>query len=214
MTTTVLIPAQRFRHAKSRLAPLWDDETRAALAEDMLAHVLRTVAQAEPSWLRVVLTNDDDVARCATALGARVQHDVPQVQGHGAQLRHAAAMLPPDDVLVVLMADLPVLQADDIAAFGAQVRAHDVVLAPDRRLLGTNAASFRHAGVRALHFGHADSFLRHRAAFDAGADVVECHRAGFALDVDDHEDVAAITAHTQGASWIGARWLFGSQPKR
>lgn len=214
MSTTVVIPAQRFHHAKSRLGAVWDEATRASLAEAMLVHVLEAVAAAEPTWTRVVLTNDDVVARCATLLGADVRRDAPHLRGHGDQLRHVAQSFPPDEALIVLMADLPLVEAADIAALGALARTHDVVLAPDRRALGTNAASYRHAGVRSLHFGHDDSFLRHRRFFDGQAGVAECRRAGLALDLDDHDDLNAIVDHTQGASWIGTRWLLGSHAKR
>lgn len=212
MTIRVLIPAQKFRDAKSRLQARWSDEQRADLARHLLAHVLTTIQASPFAFEPWVLSNDDSVLNYARALGASAQADVPSLIGHGAQLRDALLHIPADEPVIVLMADLPLLDVDDLGAIAQELLAGNVVLAPDRKRLGTNAAGFPSRETRRPHFGNADSFLRHLREF-SGTPLALIERPGLQLDLDDEDDLQAIEAQTPPASSFSF-WLRGTQAKR
>ena len=87
--------------------------------------------------------------------------------------------------LVILHADLPALQAEDVTALVAAA-GEDSALSPDMRGIGTNAIALRNARGFAFAFG-ANSFQHHCAALP-GSRIVR--RPGLALDIDLPEDVA------------------------
>ena len=114
-----------------------------------------------------VATDSDDVAEAAIAHGASVIFDPPK---HGGP-SFAAILDRGLDLLAalgagaaaVVMADLPRLVSDDVAALIAGLDGADVVLAPDRYQLGTNALALALPASLATCFGHGDSYARHLA---------------------------------------------------
>lgn len=212
MKLRVLIPARRFHDAKSRLSPLLSSEERADLARDLLANLLTCVHEASPDAERLVLTNDSEVMELAQEFGAAVRRDDPALVGHGPQLRAAISEAPTDQGVIVLMADLPLFKADDLVALFESGEDGSVVLAPDRQRMGTNAAFFPVPSLRRPHFGHADSFERHLAAFaDTRPAIVE--RVGLSHDLDDENDLLAILAQSPPTNSL-SRSLRGFQAKR
>lgn len=188
----VLIPAQGFTQAKSRLAPMLTPDEREALSRWMLQNMLDVLGGAADHIVTHVLSRDAVVHRLATATGARPAHDRPELRGHGDQLRAFADALPRDDALLVLMSDLPLFDAAAFDALLAACADADVLLAPDRHALGTNAAYFASGAVRRLCFGHADSFERHLGAVPAEARVRVFRAPAFEFDLDLPEDLVAV----------------------
>lgn len=188
----VVIPAQRFSCAKSRLAGIWSPERRAFCARWMLARSLQAL-QNQP-WVAsvTVLSNDAEVLAFAQEYGAQGAMDRPEIRGHGAQLQAYADALSTEAALLVLMGDLPLLRPAVVSEFFERCVDHDVVLAPDRHDLGTNAAYFAHERHRKLHFGHADSFVRHRQAVRTDARLYVTRAPEFQLDLDSPEDLDAL----------------------
>lgn len=188
----ILIPAQRFQHSKSRLSQQFDAEERSELSRWMLGRVLRSFAEAAPQSTLHVLSNDVEVLHFAKGFGASASHDRPNIVGHGNQLRAFAAEFPPQESLLVVMSDLPIISRASARTLIEQCHNHRVVLAPDRHRLGTNAAFFRDASCRQLHFGHADSFVRHQQAHQNHCGYA-CHEApAFHFDLDELDDLQAL----------------------
>lgn len=209
----ILIPAQRFEHSKSRLSARYSEAQRSQLSQTMLERVLDAFVSATVSARVHVLSNDAHVLEFAKELGAYPTNDRPNVRGHGNQLRAFADQLPDHRALLVVMSDLPLITPDDAQAILHACEDASVLVAPDRHRLGTNAAYFRDASCRELHFGHADSFLRHEAAHAQRASYRCFESPAFQLDLDEPEDLDALRA------WTGqpfaqdealARWLCGS----
>lgn len=193
----IILPAQRFEHAKSRLADVWTRAERARNAQWMLERVLTSIKSCGAIGQTTVLSDDAEVRAVAEAHGAQAQKDHPKIQGHGAQLRAFGDALPADEALLILMSDLPLLDADALRAFLASCAAADVVLAPDRHDMGTNAAYFATHAHRRLHFGHEDSFLRHRGDLATNARL-RIHRApAFQYDLDAPEDLRVLQQRQQ-----------------
>lgn len=197
----VLIPAQGFTQAKSRLAPMLAPGEREALSRWMLHNMLRVLGGAAERIVTHVLSHDDEVHRLATASGARAAHDRPRLRGHGDQLRAFADALPEADALLVLMSDLPLFDAAAFEALSLACADADVLLAPDRHALGTNAAYFADGSVRRLCFGHEDSFERHLSAVPPRARVRVFRAPAFEFDLDVPEDLAAIRAQLRARGY-------------
>jgi len=187
--TTIIIPVKPFGIAKERLSGVLDQSTRARLGKAVAAHTIRQ-AQAIASRVTIV-TPDEAVAAWAADQDCAVVAEPP-----AAGLDRAAALATGhhQDRWVVLHADLPLLQPDDVALVVSAV-ASGWVLAPAHDG-GTSAVGGR--GSFGFSYGPG-SFVRHLAA--AGPPVTVVSRTGLAVDLDDAHDLDVIRRHPDG-SWI------------
>jgi 2-phospho-L-lactate guanylyltransferase len=199
-----LVPVRSFKSGKSRLAGV-GPATREHLARALCDHVLGTLAASSEVAGIAVATDGDDVAEAALRHGASVIFDPPK---HGGP-SFAALLDRGLDLLctrgataaAVVMADLPRLTVDDVAALIRGLDGADVVLAPDRYQLGTNALALALPAALATCFGHGDSYPRHlAAAIERGLTTASCVRGGLSFDLDWPDDLAALVAHTLAAS--------------
>ena len=136
-----IVPAKSWLHGKSRLRPALGDDDRALFAKGLLEHVLGVLGACALDGL-LVATGGDDVASLAVASGAHVLWDANNGGGSLAAIvdralaevasRGAATAL-------VLMADLPRIDAEDIRALLAALDDHDVALVRDHLGHHTNA---------------------------------------------------------------------------
>ena len=189
MTRWALVPARCFGRAKSRLG---DWPGRPATARAFFERVVEACAAVCDGVL--VATDGDDVAEVAKAHGARVLKDEgPRPlsavvdRGLSALLAHGA------EVGLVVMGDLPLLTAAQLADMLAALSDADLVLGPDRQGLGTNALAVRLPAPLATCFGNVDSLARHLAAADAGRlRAVLVAREGIAFDVDVPGDLQEL----------------------
>ena len=194
-----VVPVNDLVAAKSRLAGVLDSAAREKLARALCQHVLRVLCASPAIDGVLVLTPSAEVARIARARGAEVSMDPggvrtplgPLVDAALEQLERRGA-----DAALVLMSDLPRLAAGDVTALVQGLEQADVVVAPDRHDMGTNALALRLAGrVAATSVGNADSFARHvDAARAAGRRVEVCRSPSLALDVDLPEDLEELHA--------------------
>jgi 2-phospho-L-lactate guanylyltransferase len=217
--TWALVPARSFRTAKSRLARPDRAAIARALFEHVIGVLRATpgitgilVATDDAGSGVGAGAGDadagDDVAAAAGAGDADAGDDVAAVaRRHGAEilvdlpgatlaaiidrgLAHLAAS--GVAAAVVVMADLPLLEARDVAKLRADLRDADLVLAPDRTQLGTNALAVclpASVPVR-TQFGNPDSFARHLASAEVrGLSVAVLHSRGLAFDLDHAVDV-------------------------
>jgi 2-phospho-L-lactate guanylyltransferase len=199
MSVWALVPAKAFERGKSRLTPALDDQARAAFARALFDHVLATLTASGVVDGVLVATDSPVVAAAARAHGAAVLSDSPGAAtlaavvdaGLGELARRGAA------TALVLMADLPRLDADDVRALVAAAATHDVAIvrADDDR--HTNALALTPPGCLSTSFGRDDSFDAHLAAARAaGLRVAVVDNARIAFDVDGPEDHARLVAST------------------
>lgn len=174
---------------KSRLADVLDDDARVELASAMLADVVTAVGGSGVDRL-VVAAGDAEAAVRARALGAEVRRDPPGAVGLDRAVAAATATLSDAATLVVVMADLPRLDATDVAAVIGTDAAVVVAATTDG---GTGALLRRPPGVVATAYGPG-SARRHAAlAAAAAVDVVTLDLPGFRRDLDTADDLAALT---------------------
>jgi 2-phospho-L-lactate/phosphoenolpyruvate guanylyltransferase len=181
MRTVAILPVKSFGRAKSRTA--LPDDDRAALAESMLASVLRGLA-----GLEVVLVTREPRA-IALAGGATVVDD-PHEAGHNAAALLGIQAAQADRVLLV-PGDCPLLDAAEVDRLLAEA-GPGVTIVPDRHGTGTNALVLEPPDVIEPSFGPG-SCARHAAiARGAGAQVRIVSVPSLAFDVDTPDDVALL----------------------
>lgn len=181
----VLIPARSFATAKRRLAAVLEAEARVRLAKALLAHTIGEVREAAGEATIAAVSRDEAVGEFALGAGCDAVHAGP-VDGLNAELTDAARAFSAGCDVMVVLPDLPFLQAADIRAMLATQG--DIVIAPDHTGRGTNAMLLRRGAEPIFAFGQG-SFPRHlAAAHKAGLTVGEVRRAGVACDLDDEED--------------------------
>jgi len=203
MTPTVLVPVKPFAEAKSRLAPVLDGPARARLCRKLLARTLAVLRDCPAVGEVVVISRDPAAWDLAGEFGCEAAVE-PAESGLNAALaggvevatRHGAT------AVLVLPADLPTLEADDIAALIAAAAAPRPVMAiaPDDAKDGTNALLLELPAPFAYRFGPG-SFAAHcAAAREAGIGLAVVDRPGLAFDLDTPEDYARLPAGFGGAA--------------
>lgn len=189
MNLWLLLPVKPFSRGKSRLAPMLSDAERASLNQAMFTHVLTTAQRAGDLAGEIVISHDHDVLALAQQLGAialvEQAHDLNLALD---QARRAAVALGADAILV-LPADLPLLNAADVRDLHGLGSANpSVVMAPSHDG-GTNALLLHPANLIEFAFG-ANSFRRHQhLAIAANVQPTVLDTPGLARDVDRPDDL-------------------------
>lgn len=207
-----LIPLKDLVAAKSRLSGLLRPAERRALAQAMAEDVLACL-RAHPDIEGVTLVSDDPCARLlADSYGVELvaERGLP-VRGLNPLIDCVSDSLMTDKLqtLLVLHADLPLLQAADIDRVLSSRARHDcLVIACDRHGTGTNLLAFGPHSRPTFHFG-ADSCRRHRqAAEHAGYDCKVLQLPGLALDIDEPADLALLLGQQGGLQGSATRTFF------
>ena len=194
MSIWAIIPVKPFSQSKSRLASVLSPPERARLSREFFEHVLQTLGRVP------VVTQTMVVSRDSSALALARAHKAYTVTESGAPDLNRALNRATEGALklgaravLILPSDLPLLVDKEVQqlveAEGAEPA---VVVAPDRRKLGTNALFVRPPGIIEYGFG-VNSYDTHRArAAQAGAHVRICHLPGVALDIDVPDDLYAF----------------------
>ena len=190
MALDILIPCKALAGGKSRLAPALDDAARAALCAALLDATLERALQLVPAERCRLVTADRAAAERAAARGVRTFFE-PQDAGLNLALRLARDRLcaASSPALLVLPIDLPFASAQALRALVAV--AADVVAAPDRRGLGTNALYLAVGAAPRFDFRFGEASLAaHRAAAAAlGLSFRLYEDPALAFDLDDPGDL-------------------------
>jgi 2-phospho-L-lactate guanylyltransferase len=194
-----VVPAKSLARGKSRLQPVLGEQGRARFARGLLEHVLGVLASCDLGGV-LVATDGDDVAALALERGAHVRRDrgeptLAQVVDRALEdvARRGASSA------VVLMADLPRIEAADVHGLLAALADHDVVLVRDHLGRHTNALAVAPPTAMATCFGARDSFRDHCAAAAAlglRLSILENERISF--DVDGPADHARLSSGEGG----------------
>jgi 2-phospho-L-lactate/phosphoenolpyruvate guanylyltransferase len=191
VTIWAIVPVKPLSRGKSRLAAALTDEERERLNRMLLERTVRTLIDMREVEQVLVVSRDSAALGLARQLGART------VQENGAPALNTAlkratvvAQVYASRGVLVIPADLPLLTSSDVSAL--LERATDppvVVIAPDRRQLGTNALLLAPSNLIEYDFGGA-SFRRHcERARRAGARLEIVNLPSLSLDLDLPEDL-------------------------
>lgn len=190
----VLVPVKDLTRAKSRLSPLLSLDERRELAWALLQGTLRAIAAAETGGPRVVVSSYPPAIALARELGFGVIEEARQVS-ESDSVDAASAELERRGLAGVLRIplDLPLLAPGDLTPVLEAARdGAAAVLVPARDRLGTNALYRAPPSLFPSQFGPDSLTLHERAARAVAADVRVLPVEGFALDIDDPQDVAEL----------------------
>lgn len=185
-----IIPIKPLKNAKSRLSPVLQPEQRYELAQAMFRHVLAVTTTVQHVTGVLVISRDTEALAIARELGAKTLQEGALSNLNPALLR--ATMVVKSwraDAVLILPADLPFINADDIRAMIARAEERTLVIATDRERDGTNALLLRPPGVIEYEYG-AGSYARHlRQAERAGLRISVYESERMTLDIDVPADL-------------------------
>ena len=193
--TMALLPVKSLDSGKTRLSPLLDARERAALIPVMVEDILNAFS-AFARMPVLVVTGDTRVAAMAAArgFGALMEQECTSETAAIEAATRRAGELGAAGTMVV-PGDIPLLQAEDLAAVLESAPPRGTLLVPAWDGRGTNAVLRRPHNLFPLRFGN-DSFLPHRqSAEHTGLPCRILHNERLALDVDSPEDLLRFLAH-------------------
>ncbi len=196
---TAVVPMKTMDLAKSRLAAALDPARRGALARRMLSHVLETLREARVPEVRMA-SDDLEAQVVAAKFGARALKGVGDADLNQAATTAARAVQADGATdLLLVMADLPYLTREDIAAMTEAGRDSAVVIA-EAKDGGTNALLLRPPTVLKFAFAtnRPSAQLHADQARQAGIEPIIVRRPGLARDIDTPADLAALAADHPG----------------
>ena len=187
-----VVPVKDLRGTKSRLAPVLDPGARAGLTLYMMGRVVGAIREAGIEDVCVV-SPDRMVLEEAKRRGATPLLQESRGLNPALEEGRRRAMGLGASKLLVLPADLPLLDAEDVLAVLRETGGEpSVVIAPDGARSGTNALLIQPPDVLPFAFG-IGSFEAHvGAARSRGLDVRVCERSHLAFDLDTAGDLAHL----------------------
>ena len=194
MTTWAIVPVKPLRRGKSRLAGLLTEEQRTRLNRYLLEHTLTVLNEIPDIEHTLVVSRDPAALALTRSMGGRtvLEDGAPQFNT-AIQRATIVAQTQGARAVLILPADLPLVEASDLKALLSLGQIPPiVVIAPDRRLDGTNTLFVNPAGLIEYGYGPGSFQLHCQRATEAGAklEVVNCERIG--LDLDLPEDLELV----------------------
>jgi 2-phospho-L-lactate guanylyltransferase len=177
MSWTALVPLKAAGERKRRLSQRLSPVDRAALARRLFCHVVNSIATTRAVEHIVVLSDVRPADRVVEWIRDR---------GRGLNVEVQAAADRLVRPLLIVHADLPLLESRDLDALIEAAEACGAAVAPDRHRSGTNAVALADARNFAFHFGPG-SLAHHQAGAGRSCRLVE--RLGLQLDCDTSEDL-------------------------
>lgn len=194
-----LLALKDLAQAKTRLAELLGPAERQSLAQAMAEDVIAALAGHSNITQITLISNDPAAEQLARRHGAQCwPESALGCLGLNPLLQRASErlLLADDDVLLVLHADLPLLDAADIsAALDGQRAAGGLLIACDRQGTGTNLLAFNRASMPRFCFGTDSCAGYIESARSAGVAAQMLQRSGIAADVDTPADLDYVMAH-------------------
>jgi 2-phospho-L-lactate guanylyltransferase len=189
---SAVVPVKNLRGTKSRLAPVLDPWARAGLTLYMMGRVVGAIREAGIGDVCVVspdrIVLEEAERRGATPLIQESRGLNPALE----EGRRRAVELGAS-ALLVLPADLPLLEAGDVQALLKEAgEGTSAVVSPDGVRSGTNALLIQPPDVLPFAFG-TNSFEAHLGAASRRSLVVRiCERPHLAFDLDTAGDLAQL----------------------
>jgi 2-phospho-L-lactate guanylyltransferase len=186
-----IVPQKPLSMAKSRLGQVLPARVRAALSLALLERVCAVLRASMGVEDVVVMTPDPVVGTFAAARGIRTMPDpAPDLNAALAEVFRPLSGC--SRGILVISADLPLLQPVDIAAIVAAADPRTLVVAPSKDTVGTNALLVPSTVAFRPAFGQT-SLAAHRDRAEAlGLRAILLRRPGLAFDLDTPADLAAL----------------------
>ena len=195
-TVHVIIPFGAIERAKTRLGAFLSPVQRQTLAVAMLHDVI-TVLQAAHTIGDITVIGPMSNRRLMT-LPAGVRSQLEGKPTLNGAIATAVRPIPVGDTVLVIHADLPLLDAGDVDAFVRATPADGVSLAKSADG-GTPAICSRIGAAWQWQFGPRSFFLHSDSARKAGIPYVIDDESSLTHDVDTPEDLTGLDGSTCGS---------------
>jgi 2-phospho-L-lactate/phosphoenolpyruvate guanylyltransferase len=209
MRTAAVLPVKRFARAKQRLRETVADRMRAALAEAMVADVLRALSHTDAIELTIVVSNEERVAAAASGLATVVIADAHEAgQSAAAALGISHALAAGFERALCVPGDCPALEPLELQALLAPTprgSAAEVVIVPDRHGSGTNGLLLSPPDVIVPSFGPGSCERHLSLARAASARCGIARPPSLLLDVDTGADLQELRTRLADSSACAAR---------
>lgn len=191
MRVHAVVPVKYLWNTKSRLSPILDPGCRAGLTIYMMGRVISTLQEAEVEEVCVV-SPDRLVLEEASKRDASPH--LQESQGLNPALEEGRRWALNSDAssLLVIPADLPLLDAADVRSVLEAAEESSVVISPDVARVGTNALLLKPPDAIPFSFGLGSFGAHVRAAKQEELSVTVCERDHLAFDLDTGQDLARL----------------------
>ncbi len=191
MSTWAIIPVKPLNRAKSRLADVLSPEQRQQLAETMFRHVLETVRSVPQIIGTLVISRDSKALSIARDYDAKTVQETGTPELNSALTRATQVVVSWGvESLLVLPADLPLVNADDLMVMISMGRGNpSMVIATDQNQDGTNALFMRPPGVIPYAYGPGSYQCHMTLARSAGVKPRTYFSEYLSLDIDVSGDL-------------------------
>jgi 2-phospho-L-lactate guanylyltransferase len=194
-----VVPVKDLRGTKSRLAPVLDPPARAGLTLYMMGRVVTRALEAGVDAVGVVspdpIVLDEALRRGATPLVQKSRGLNPALEEGRLWATENGA-----SALLVLPADLPLIEAEDVREVLAGAAGAPVVVSPDGARFGTNALLLRPPDALPFLFGPSSFEAHLEAARDRGAEARVCENGHLSFDLDTAGDLAKYREEGTGGA--------------
>ncbi len=192
MSVFAVVPVKDLWGTKSRLEPILDPGARAGLTLYMMGRVVSAISGAGVENVCVV-SPDRLVLAEATERGATPLLQESRGLNPALEEGRRWAMERGGSSLLVLPADLPLIDAEDVSAVLESVGgAPSMAISPDGAHSGTNALLLRPPDVLPFVFGPGSYGAHLRVARERGLNVRVCELPHLAFDLDTAEDLTRL----------------------
>ncbi|HJY83420.1 MAG TPA: 2-phospho-L-lactate guanylyltransferase [Candidatus Binatia bacterium] len=183
----MLVPVKALTWGKSRLSSLLSESARQAVSQAMLADVLTSLRQASTVDRIVAVSSEPSLLEFARQLGAcTIDEEYPRGINGAVEVGTEFCVRQGATALLVLLADLPLVTAEDVDFLFQQTSGNpEVILVPCKEGEGTNALLRVPPLIMAPCFGGGPSLARHLVMARCEGipcRVVEVPRIAFDLD--------------------------------
>ena len=192
MSVAAVVPVKDLAGTKSRLTPILDPAGRAGLTIYMMGRVICALLEAGIEDTCVV-SPDRLVLQKAGEKGAEVLHQESRGLNPALEEGRRWALGRGASALLVLPADLPLLEAEDVrAVISCGKEEPSVVISSDATNAGTNALLLRPPDLFPFAFGPGSFGKHRRTAEESNIPMTVCERTHLAFDLDTKEDFARL----------------------
>ncbi|HXJ02708.1 MAG TPA: 2-phospho-L-lactate guanylyltransferase [Micropepsaceae bacterium] len=209
----ILIPVKTFRDSKTRLAPHFSADARAALADALCEDFFRVVAHVTGATRVFVASHEPVALERARSHGWDIIVETEQIsESRSVDAASRFCEAQGVNALLRLPMDLPLITADDIDALLAESENPPfTLLVPSHDGTGTNALLRSAPTLFPSHFGP-NSLARHlEEAERRNARVKILRNANIGYDVDELADLRAVAGRMRHDS-ATARWILRHRP--
>jgi len=189
MSLWAIIPIKPLSRGKSRLSSVLSDQERENLNRNLLNRTINCLKQVEEIDQIIVISYDPAVLSFSREFGVKTLQENRNTSLNNA-LRKAtqAAKAFNATQLLIIPADLPFMMPEDLISMIYKSKsAPEIIIAPDRKMYGTNALFINPPGILDYDFGQW-SFKKHieqAERLKIRVEIINNERLGFDLDLPE-----------------------------